>query len=45
MSKRKFEKTESREQRDEQKSDRLVRGVFIGLVVLAILSIIYFSTL
>lgn len=45
MSRKKFEKTESREQRDEQKSDRLVRGVFIGLVILAILSIIYFSTL
>ncbi len=45
MSQRSQQKHAARERREEQKADRVVKGIFIGLIVLAVVAMIAYSVL
>ena len=45
MSQRSQQKHAARERREEQKADRVVKGIFIGLIVLAVIAMIAYSVL
>ncbi len=43
MSQKKHLKQETRERYEKQKADRVVKGIFIGLIVLAVIAMIAYS--
>ncbi len=43
MSQRSKKNQTIRKQREEQRAEKIVKGVFIGLIILAIISVICFS--
>lgn len=43
MSQKRQQKHEAHERREEQKADCVVKGIFIGLIVLAVIAMIVYS--
>ncbi len=43
MSQRNQQKHAARERREEQKAERIVKGIFIGLIALAVIAMIAYS--